>query len=73
MSGQLFTEVCQADDLVEQLATGGKFEDDVVVLPRFGEFNELDDVGMVELSHNLNLFEDVGTLARRVSFTPRKI
>jgi hypothetical protein len=47
---------------VEELATGSKFQHNVVVLPRLGEVDELDDVGVVELTHDLHLLEDVGTL-----------
>lgn len=62
MARQLFAEVGQSYDLVEQLATGGQLQDDVVVLLGLGKFDELDDVGVIELAHDLNLFEDVGTL-----------
>lgn len=33
VSGEFFTEVCQADNLVEELASGGKLKNNVVVLP----------------------------------------
>lgn len=47
---------------MEQFAAGAKFEDDVVVLARFGEVNQLDDVGVVKLTHDLDFLEDVRSL-----------
>lgn len=47
---------------MEQLATGAKLEDDIIVLAALGEVDETDDVGMVYLAHNLNLFQDVCAL-----------
>lgn len=62
VSREVLAEVGQANDLVEELATRTKFEDQVVVLPRFGEVDQFDDVGVVQLAHNLHLFEDVCSL-----------
>lgn len=62
MARQLFAEVGQSYDLVEQLATGGQLQNDVVVLLGLGEFDELDDVWVIELAHDLNLFEDIRAL-----------
>jgi hypothetical protein len=47
---------------MEQFAARTKFEDDIVVLARFGEVDQLDDVGMVKLTHDLDFFEDVRSL-----------
>lgn len=62
VSRQLFAKVGEANNLVEQLATRSKLENNVVVRFRLGKVNQLDDVGVVKLSHNLDFFEDVGTL-----------
>lgn len=62
MPTEIFTEIGQADDLVEQLATRTQLEDDEVMLAGFGKVDEANDIGMVQLSHDLNLFEDVGSL-----------
>lgn len=67
MTREVLAEISQADNLVEQLATRAELEDDVVVLACFGKFDELDDVWMFELSHNLYFFEDVGSLFETVS------
>lgn len=63
MSRQFLAEVSEADDLVEQLAAVRQLENNVVVLPRLGKFDELDDVRVVELAHDLHLFQDVGPLS----------
>ena len=47
VAGQVLGEVRQADNLVEQFASGAQLEHNVVVLPRFGKVDELDDVGMI--------------------------
>ena len=47
---------------MEELSARAQFENDVVVLPGLGEVDEADDVGMVELSHYLDFFEDVCSL-----------
>lgn len=62
MSGQVLAEICQAYDLMEQFASWAQLEDDVVVLPRFGEVDELDNVGVIKLSHDLYFFEDICSL-----------
>ena len=65
MSTKVFGEICQTHNLMEKLATRGKLEDDVVVLSRFGKVDKLDDVGMVQLSHDLDFFEDIRSLQAR--------
>lgn len=50
---------------MKQLAARTKFQDDVIVLPRLGEVDELDDIGVVELTHDLHFFEDVCSLLDR--------
>jgi hypothetical protein len=49
---------------VEKLATGAQLENNVVVLARLGEVDELDDIRVIQLPHDLNFFENVGTLRR---------
>ena len=67
VSAEVLAEVGEPDDLMEELATGTELEDDVIVLRRLGELDELDDIRVVELSHDLNLLEDVRALRRRGS------
>lgn len=69
MARKLLAEVGQSYDLVEQLATGSQLQNDVVVLLGLGEFDELDDVGMIELAHDLDLFENIGALDGPVSIS----
>lgn len=64
MARQILAKVRQTHNLVEQLASGGEFEYDVVVLARLGEIDEADDVGVVERLHDLNLLQNIGTLSR---------
>ena len=47
---------------MEELASRAQLENDVVVLSGLGEFDELDDVWVVELPHNLHFLEDVRSL-----------
>lgn len=62
MTAQVLAEVCQSDNLMEQLAARAELEDNVVVLPRLRKVIELDNIRMVELAHDLNLLEDVCSL-----------
>lgn len=62
VSAEILTEVGQSHDLMEELASGAKLQDDVVILAGFGEIDQLDDVGVVEVAHNLDFFEDIRTL-----------
>jgi hypothetical protein len=62
MARKLLAEICQADDLMEKLSTRGQLQDDVVVLPGLGEVDELDNVGVVHLFHDLDLLQDVFSL-----------
>ncbi len=62
MSTEILAEVGQPDDLMEELAARAELQDNVVVLTRFGEVDEFDDIGMVQLSHDLNLLENVRSL-----------
>lgn len=62
MSTEIFTEVCQPNNLVEELATRAELENDVVVLGRLGEVDQLDDIGVIYLSHDLHFFKNVGSL-----------
>lgn len=52
---------------MEELATGAQLQYDVIVLFRFGEVDQADDIGMVQLAHDLNFFEDVGSLEKTVT------
>ena len=47
---------------MEELASRAQLENDVVVLSGLGEVDELDDVWVVELSHNCHFLEDVRSL-----------
>lgn len=62
MSTKLLAEIGQSNNLVEQFASRTQLQHDVIILGRFGEVHELDDVGVIDLSHNLHFFEDVGSL-----------
>lgn len=59
---KVLAEVREPDDLVEQLAAGCQLKDDVVVLFRFGKVDEVDDVGVLELAHDLDFFQNVCSL-----------
>lgn len=59
---QVLAEVGEPDDLVEQLAARCQLEDDVVVLFRFGKVDEVDDVGVFQLAHDLNLLQNIRSL-----------
>ena len=47
---------------MEEFATGTQLEDDVIVLLGFAELDKLDDVGVFEVAHDLDFFEDVRSL-----------
>ena len=47
MTAQVFAEVGQSNDLMEELAPRAKLKDDVVILARFGEVDEPDNVRMI--------------------------
>jgi hypothetical protein len=64
VSAQVFAKVCQSHDLVEQLSTRAELENDVVILSRFGKVNQLDDVWVVEVAHNLDFLQDIRSLQR---------
>lgn len=56
---QLLTKVCQPHYLMEQFASWAKFQDDVIVLAGFREVDQLHDMGVVNLPHDLNFFENI--------------
>lgn len=62
MTTQILAEIGQPNNLMEELASWAEFENNIIVLARFGKVNEADNVGVVQLSHDLYLFEDVGSL-----------
>lgn len=62
MSRKLFAKICETNNLVEQLTTRGELENNVVIRLGFRKVDELDDVGMIELAHNLHLFQNVCAL-----------
>ena len=62
VSAQVFAKVRQANDLVEELASRAQLEDEEVVLLGLGELDQADNVGVIQLSHDLNFFEDIGPL-----------
>ena len=47
---------------MEELSTFHEFKYQKVVLFTLAKADQLDDVGMIGTTHDLNLFEDVGTL-----------
>jgi hypothetical protein len=51
--------------LVEQLSSLHQLQDQKVVLIALAKADQLDDVGVVGSSHDLNLLEDVRTLHRQ--------
>jgi hypothetical protein len=53
MSRQILAEVGESDDLMEELSAGGQLQNDVVVLLGFGKVDELNDVWVIQLSHDL--------------------
>lgn len=65
VSAEVLTEIGQSHDLVEELASGAKLQDDVVILSGFGEVDQLDDIGVVEVAHNLDFLKDIRTLHDR--------
>lgn len=67
MSREIFAKVGESYDLVEQLASWCQLEHDEVVFFGFEKVDETDDVGVLHLTHDLNLFENVGSLQARVS------
>ena len=66
VSTEILAEVGQADDLMEELAARAELQDNVVVLSGFGEVDKFDDIRVVELSHDLYLFEDVRSLFEKI-------
>jgi len=54
MSREFFAKVGQADNLVEQFTTGCKLQYNVIILPRLKEINQSNDIGMIELAHDLH-------------------
>lgn len=62
MSTEVLAEVGQPDNLMEEFAARAELEHNVVILTGFGEVDEFDNIGMVELSHDLYFFEDVRSL-----------
>lgn len=66
MTGELLAEVGQANDLMEQLATWSQLQNNKVIVLGLGKVDQLDNIGVVELLHNLNFFENVCPLSRRL-------
>ncbi len=62
MAREVLAEVSEPDNLVEELAAGRELQDDEVMLLRLGELDQPDDVGVIELAHDLDFFEDVRSL-----------
>lgn len=62
MSAEIFAEVRQPHDLMEQFTTRAKFKNNVIVLLRLREVNQFDNIRMFEIAHNLDLFKNVRTL-----------
>ena len=66
---EILTEVCQSDNLMKQLASRTELENNVVILPGFREINEINDVGVVQLAHDLNFFENIRSLHERMGIS----
>ena len=62
MTTEFLAEIGQAYDLMEELAARAELQDDVVILTTFGEIKKLDDIWVVDLTHDLYFFEDVLSL-----------
>jgi hypothetical protein len=62
MTTEIFTEVCQANDLVEKFSAWAELEDNVIVLTRLRKLDQFDDIRVIYLAHDLDLFEDVRSL-----------
>lgn len=70
MATEVFTEVRQANNLMEELPAGAEFQDDIIILARLGKLNQFDDVRVIDLAHNLYFFQDVGSLYKRSVIIP---
>jgi len=77
VSGQVLGEISEFDDLVEKFSSLHHcksvtdkglvflqltFEDQKVELIALGKADELDDIGVIDTSHDLNFLEDVCSL-----------
>jgi hypothetical protein len=62
MTTEILTKVGQADDLVEEFSAWAELEDNVIVLARLRKLDQFDDIRVIDLAHNLDLFEDVRSL-----------
>ena len=62
MSTEILAEVCQSHDLVEELSTGAELQNNVIVLAGFGKVDQLDDVGVIQVAHDLDFFQNVCSL-----------
>ena len=66
---EIFAKVSQTDDLVEEFAARTQLQDDEVVLPAFREVDEADDVGVLQLAHDLDFLQNVRPLIPMTSAT----
>lgn len=66
MSAEIFAKVGQSHDLMKQFTPGAKFKDYVIVLGRLREVDQFDDIGVVEVAHNLYFFENIRTLSKHL-------
>lgn len=62
MATEVLAKVSQLDYLVEQFAARAELQNNVVKLGGFREVDQTGNVGVVELAHNLHLFENIGAL-----------
>jgi hypothetical protein len=58
---------------MEELATRAEFQDDEVILLRLVEFDKLYDVGMIQLSHYLDLFQYIRPLHKLVNQSVQRV
>jgi len=49
---------------VEEFSSRTKLQNDEIVLSGFRKIDELDDIGMIQLAHDLNFLENVCTLQK---------
>jgi hypothetical protein len=67
VSTEVFAEIGQTHNLVEKFSAWTQLKYDVIILSRLGEIDEADNIWVIQLPHDLNFLEDVGSLRQRVS------
>jgi hypothetical protein len=62
MLAKVLAKICQSHNLMEQFPTRAQFKNDIAELVTLEEVDQLDDVGMVDVAHYLDLVENIGAL-----------